>query len=152
MRADEHGEVGVLRAQGGIVIAVPINNGYAAFVMLLADKAAGIHAERAHLVFKRIGIVYKLCFIQRLCKMIHYGIGHLNAHAYIYLVIAHADIQPVALILKPLCAAPAGSRHYIACIRLLLFARMHIAYARGMAVFNKYVVRRGAAYELKAGV
>ena len=51
---NQHGKIGVLRPLILIRIGMAIDDRDPAVLVLLADNPAGIHAESAHLVFKRI--------------------------------------------------------------------------------------------------
>ena len=56
---------GVAGAAAFIAIAVPVDHGQTALVILAGYHAAGVHAEGAHLALKGIGIINEL----RLVKM-----------------------------------------------------------------------------------
>ena len=84
--------------------------------------------------------------------MIHYGIWHLHAHAYVHFVIAHAYIQPVALVLQPLRAAASGRGNNIGRVGMAFLPAFYIGNALHLAVFYQYFIRRCAAKEGEARI
>ena len=147
MRAHEHRKVRVLRAQVCVMVAVAVYDGDAAFVMLFTHDAAGVHAERAHLVFERVRIVDELRLIKVLRQVIHDGVGHLHAHADVHLVVGERDAEALAFILQPLGAAAAGRHDDVRAVNIPSVLAGDIVHANCAAVFHDHVFRRGGAHE-----
>ena len=85
-------KLGVVRAQFLVGVAVAVDHGQAALVVLLADQPAGVHAECAHLVFKGVGIVDQFGFVEVLGEVVHHRVGHLDAHADVHFVVVRFDV------------------------------------------------------------
>ena len=147
MCAHEHRKVRVLRAQVCVMVAVAVYDGDAAFVMLFTHDAAGVHAERAHLVFERVRIVDELRLIKVLRQVIHDGVGHLHAHADVHLVVGERDAEALAFILQPLGAAAAGRHDDVRAVNIPSVLAGDIVHANCAAVFHDHVFRRGGAHE-----
>ena len=81
MRA-ENGEVRVRALH--FLERVAVHDGETVVVILLRNKAAGILAERADLVFERRGIADELGLIEHLVDGLHDLIAHLDAHTDIH--------------------------------------------------------------------
>ena len=111
-RRYQHGKVGIAGAQLLVVVAVAVDYRYAAVVVLLGHQSARVHAERAHLVLERVGVVDQFGLVQVLGQVIHYRIGHLDAHAYVYLVVGGFDLVGVGYLAEPRRAAAPGRGHY----------------------------------------
>ena len=114
-----------------IGIAVAVDDRDLAVVMLLGNQSAGIHAEGAHLVFKGVGIIDQLGLVQVFGQVIHHGIGNLDAHADVHLVVEGGD-------------ARAGSRHDVFRRDLLGLAALLFEDRTGDgAVFGEYIFAGG---------
>lgn len=75
----ENGHIGVVRFQ--FLITVTVDDGEIVVVIFLRHKAAGILAERAHLILERLGITDELGLVQDLVHRFHDLVSHLHAHA-----------------------------------------------------------------------
>ena len=83
----QQGEVGVLRVQGRILIAVAVD-GDDAVGVLVDHRALGVHAEGAHLVLILLRLIDDLALVQ----LVGDGGEHLGRQLH-----PHADIHPVGL-------------------------------------------------------
>ena len=145
-RGDQHGEVGVVRAQFLVGVAVAVDHGQAALVVLLADQPAGVHAEGAHLVFKGVGIVDQLGLVEVLGEVIHHRIGHLDAHADVHFVVVRVDVVLLRHLRKPRRAAAAGGGHHVAgALQHALAVRAGHVHAGHAAVLHQQALRRWCA-------
>ena len=102
----EDRQVGVVRL--ALLIAVAVDDGQVVVVVLLADKAAGVLAEGAHLVAEGQGIANQLALIQSTVDFLHYLVAHLHAHAYIHRAGLMGDVMLLAEPLQPVGPAPPG--------------------------------------------
>ena len=81
-------------------------------IVLLTDDAARIHAEGAHLVLKRIGIIDHLGLIQVLGQVVHDGIRNFYTHADIHLIVLLRNIVVMGDLVQPVrTAAARGCDH-----------------------------------------
>ena len=106
---DQHGQVGV--GALALLVRVAVHHGEAAVVVLLAHEAAGVLAERAHLVAKRRRVAHKLGLVQDVVDVLHHLVADLHANAQVNGAGRVADPVLRAHLVKPERAAPAGGYH-----------------------------------------
>ena len=106
MLGHQQGEVGVLRMEGGVLVAVTID-GDDTVGVLIDHHTLGIHAEGAYPILKLLCPIDDLALIQLVGEVGEHLIGQLHPHADIHTVGAGGDLQRRADLLHPLAAAAA---------------------------------------------
>ena len=121
----QQGEVGVLRVQGGVLIAVAVDGDNAVGV-LVHHRAPGVHAERAHLVLILLGLIDDLALVQLVGDGGEHLGGQLHPDADVHAIGLGGDIQRLAHGLHPLAAAAshgddalAAAECALICLRLI---------------------------------
>ena len=105
----QQGEVGVLRAQGGVGVGVAVHRVDALHVFR-HHVAVGVHAEGAHLVAVLLGAVHQLGLVHHVGDVLEHGGGQLHPHADVHLVVQQSQPQPLALVGEPLRPGAARPR------------------------------------------
>ena len=105
----EYGEVRVVALE--LLVGVSVDDGEVVVVVLLADEAAGILAERANLVLERLGIADELRLVENVVDLLHDLVSYLDAHADIDCAGLMGDIMLSAELFEPVRAA-APCRYY----------------------------------------
>ena len=105
----EYGEVCVIALE--LLVGVSVDDGEIVVVVLLADEAAGILAERANLVLERLGIADELRLVENVVDLLHDLVSYLDAHADIDCAGLMGDIMLSAELFEPVRAA-APCRYY----------------------------------------
>ena len=90
---------------------MPVYHRKVIVIVLLADKAARILAERTHLVLERLRVANQLGFIKHIVDVLHHLVAHLYTHANINRPRLMRDLMLSADTLQPVRAAPPGSNH-----------------------------------------
>ena len=80
-----------------------------AIVVLLAHEPAGVLAERAHLVAKRVGVPDELAFVEHVVHALHDLVAHLHAYAYVHRPGGMLDAVHGAQALEPISSATTRS-------------------------------------------
>ncbi len=114
----ENGQVGIVGFN--IFITVAVDDGEVVVVVLLTDEAAGVLAERAHLIAERFRIADQLALIEDGVDLLHDLVAHF--HAYADVDGARAVLNAVALaeLLQPVRAAAAGGNDGLVGLDLIL--------------------------------
>ena len=102
----QQGEVGILRMQGRILIAVAVD-GDDAVGVLVDHRALGVHAEGAHLVLIFLGLIHDLALVQLIGDGREHLGGQLHPDADVHPVGLGGDAEIPAHGLHPLAAAAA---------------------------------------------
>jgi hypothetical protein len=99
---------------------VAVDDGEVVVVVLLTDEAAGVLAERAHLIAERFRIADQLALIEDGVDLLHDLVAHF--HAYADVDGARAVLNAVALaeLLQPVRAAAAGGNDGLVGLDLIL--------------------------------
>ena len=100
----QQGEVGVLRVERRILIAVAVD-GDDTVGVLVDHRAPGVHAERPHLVLILLRLIDDLALVQLVGDGREHLGGQLHPHADVHPVGLGGDVQRVAHGLHPLAAA-----------------------------------------------
>ena len=142
--AAQNGEVGVVAL--GVFIAVAVDNRQAVVVVIfLADEAAGVLTERAHLVGERLRVADEFGLIQNLVHFVHNFVAHFHAHADVHRAGQVVNAVLFAHFFKPVRAFAAGRNHHrvrIFFARIITAAGLYDC-AFGNAVFNKQIYTFG---------
>lgn len=93
-----------------IFVRMTVHDGERVVIIFLADEAAGVLAERAHLVFKRLRIADQLGFVEDVVDFLHHLVAHFHAHADIHSARRMRDAVFFTHPFQPVRAPPAG-RH-----------------------------------------
>ena len=111
--AHQQGEVGILRAEGGVGIGVAVHRVDALHV-LGHHVAIGVHAEGAHLVAILLGAIDQLRLVDHVGDVLEHAGGQFHPHADVHLVVQQLQPQLLALVGEPLRAGAAGGGDEIA--------------------------------------
>ena len=104
--ADQDRQVGVGAFE--VLVAVAVDNGEVIVVVFLRDKAAGVLAEGADLVFPGGGVADQLAFVQNAVDRLHDLVAAFDPHADVDGAGAVGDVVLGADLFKPVCPAAAG--------------------------------------------
>ena len=126
MLGNQQGEVGVLRLEGRILVAVAVD-GDDAVGVLVDHGALGVHAEGAHLVAVLLGAVDDLAFIELIGQMGEYRRGQLHPDADVHTVGLGGNVQLLADLFHPLAAASAHGDDALFAAVGILFADHAVA-------------------------
>ena len=127
-----------------------VDDGEIVVIVLLRDKAAGVLAERAHLVLKRRGIADELRLIEHAVDRLHDLIAHLDAHADIDRagLVLHAVLE--ADLFQPVRAAAAGGDDGVPGLDGIVLMRIVCHDAAAAPVTHDDVLARAAEEHLHA--
>ncbi len=152
-RGDQHREVGVFGPALFLGVGVPVHHGDAAVpgvVMLLADQPARVHAEGAHLVFKRVGVIDQLRLVQVLGQRVQHGVRHLDADADVHLVVGDGQVVLFCDAAEPAGPPAAGGEDHAGRLhRFLLPVRAGEQHAAGGPAAGEDPLRGGLLAELE---
>ena len=99
-----------------------VYNGKVVVVIFLADKTAGVLAEGAYLVFKRLGIADVLGLIQHLVDTLHNLVAYLNTHSDVNRTRLMCYVVLGTHVFKPACTASARCDYGMLCADFTVFA------------------------------
>jgi hypothetical protein len=105
----EDGEVGVVGLE--VFVGMTVHDGEVVVVVFLADEAARVLAERAHLVFKRLRIADQLGLVEHAVDKLHDLVAHLDPDADVHGAGLVGDAVFLADLFHPVRAAPSGRDH-----------------------------------------
>ena len=120
----EQSEVGVLRVQGRIVVAVSVDR-HDAVGVFGYDLAVRVHAECPDQVIVLICLIDDLAFIDIICNVLEDLCRQLDAHANVHAVLLLFHAHFVADLRDPLGAGTSGGQHQIAAAKLFAGGRRH---------------------------
>ena len=117
------------RGPDGQGAGVSVDDGEVVVVVLLADEAAGILAERANLVLERLRIADELGLVEDAVDLLHDLVADLDAHADVHFVVGGFDAVLVRDLAQPRRAAASGGGHDVRrahLVMLALVASIHV--------------------------
>ena len=149
MRAED-GHVRVGRLE--LLICVTVDNGKVVVIVLLRHEAAGVLAERAHLVLERGRVADELGLIQHAVDGFHDLVAHLDAHADVDRagLVLHAVLK--AGLFQPFRAAAAGGNDGVPGLDGIVLMSVVRHDAAAAAVAHDDVLARAAEEHLHAVV
>ena len=115
--AAEDREVGVAALE--FLVAVSVDHGEVVVVILLADKAAGVLTEGAHLVPVGLGVADQLGFVEHAVDGLHDLVAHLDTDANVHCAGLMGDVMFCAEAFQPVRAAPSGGDDRMVAVNLL---------------------------------
>ena len=119
-------------------------------IVLLRDEAAGVLAERAHLVLKRRGIADELRLIEHAVDRLHDLVAHLDAHADVDRagLVLHTVLK--AGLFQPFRAAAAGGDDGVPGLDGIVLMRIVCHNAAAAPVAHDNILARAAEEHLHA--
>ena len=142
----EDGQVGVLGLQ--VLVGVAVDHRQIVVVILLADKAAGVLAEGAHLVLKGLGIADELGLVEHIVHRLHHLVAHLHPDADVHGAGGVGHAVAGAELVEPVRAPAAGGHHGVGGVDLILRLALGEKGAHAPAVLDEQIGAGAAKADL----